>query len=174
MSRFRTIARDLGNLVEAKNAAYGDSLSTAGDALRLLYPHGIPPAKMSDALIVGRVWDKLMRVATDRDAFGESPWVDIAGYAILAIEMHGGKVDSRIQKAVPARRMHQSSQAQSGQVLLRRLPHERLPRDERPEAASVSELRLQAPKTGPSGRVVKGRVTKSKVDRFNSGKKLWH
>lgn len=91
MKRFRAITQQLGDLVEQKNAAYGDSIATAGAALRLLYPHGIAPEQMDDALLVGRIWDKLKRVATDRDALGESPYVDIAGYAILGIEMHTKK-----------------------------------------------------------------------------------
>ena len=32
---------------------------------------------------VVRVLDKLFRIATDRDALGESPWRDIAGYGLL-------------------------------------------------------------------------------------------
>lgn len=39
--------------------------------------------QMDDALCVVRILDKLFRIATDRDALGESPYVDIAGYALL-------------------------------------------------------------------------------------------
>ncbi|WP_375746482.1 hypothetical protein NR800_18210 [Corallococcus interemptor] len=77
---------EVGSLVTAKQAAYGDAFGKAGEVLRVLYPNGIPPEKMDDALAVVRVLDKLFRVATDRDALGESPWRDIAGYALLAME----------------------------------------------------------------------------------------
>ena len=53
--------------------------------IRALYPDGIPSDKLDDALAVIRVVDKLFRIATDRDAMGESPWRDIAGYALLAV-----------------------------------------------------------------------------------------
>lgn len=77
-------------MVEQKQLAYGDSFGNAGDVLRKLYPDGIPPEKMDDSLVVVRVIDKLFRIATDRDALGESPWRDIAGYALLAV----GKADN--------------------------------------------------------------------------------
>ena len=80
---FTEIGSDIGGLVEKKNAAYGDSFAKSGEFLRLLYPTGIKPEQYGDALAVVRVFDKLMRIATAKDAFGESPWRDIAGYGIL-------------------------------------------------------------------------------------------
>lgn len=81
--RFVALAREVGQLVEEKQAAYGDSFGKAGAVMRILYPEGIAPEQMDDALAVVRVVDKLFRVATDRDALGESPWRDIAGYGLL-------------------------------------------------------------------------------------------
>ena len=80
---FTEIGTELGKLVAEKNAAYGDSFAKSGEFLRLLYPTGIKPEQYGDALAVVRVFDKLMRIATAKDAFGESPWRDIAGYGIL-------------------------------------------------------------------------------------------
>jgi hypothetical protein len=88
-SRYQRIAREIGNLVTEKQAAYGDSFGKSGDVMRTLYPNGIPPERLGDALVVVRVLDKLFRIATDRDAFGESPWRDIAGYALLAVGRAG-------------------------------------------------------------------------------------
>ena len=73
----------IGKLVASKNAAYGNSFGTAGEALRLLYPKGIQPEQYDDMLALVRIWDKMKRIATHKDAFGESPFVDIAGYGIL-------------------------------------------------------------------------------------------
>ena len=81
--RYEAAGRALGALVDAKQAAYGDSFTKAGDVLRILYPSGIRPEQYRDALAVVRVIDKLFRIATDRDALGESPWRDIAGYGLL-------------------------------------------------------------------------------------------
>lgn len=80
------LGRSIGELVEAKQAAYGDSFGRSGAVMRALYPAGIPPEKLDDALAVVRVLDKLFRIATARDALGESPWRDIAGYALLAVK----------------------------------------------------------------------------------------
>jgi hypothetical protein len=88
MSRFLSIAQKIGEIVEQKNAAYGSSFEKAGSALRLLYPDGIAPDQMDDALLIARIWDKLQRIATDRDALGESPYGDITGYGILGVAMH--------------------------------------------------------------------------------------
>lgn len=82
----QSIALEIAATVEKKQAAYGDAFGKSGEVLRIFYPDGIPPEKMGDALTVVRVVDKLFRVATDRDALGESPWRDIAGYALLAIQ----------------------------------------------------------------------------------------
>ena len=77
-------AKSIGSLLEEKNRAYGNSVSVATKAMAILYPDGIPPEKMDDALVVVRVFDKLCRIARgNKKAFGESPWKDIAGYAIL-------------------------------------------------------------------------------------------
>lgn len=81
---YQRLGAEIGELVERKQAAYGNSFGRSGEVMRALYPAGIPPEKMDDALAVVRVVDKLFRIATDRDALGESPWRDIAGYALLA------------------------------------------------------------------------------------------
>lgn len=81
--KYRDIGQAIGALVDEKQRAYGDSFGKSGAVMKILYPDGIPLEKIDDALAVVRVVDKLFRIATDRDAFGESPWRDIAGYAIL-------------------------------------------------------------------------------------------
>lgn len=82
---FAALGAEIGRLVETKQRAYGSSFSKAGRVLLELYPSGIPPEKLPDALTIVRVVDKLFRIATDRDALGESPWRDIAGYALLSV-----------------------------------------------------------------------------------------
>lgn len=82
---YTEIGAEIGNLVIQKNAAYGNSFGKSGDIMRILYPNGVPPEKLDDALTIVRIVDKLFRIATDRDALGESPWQDIAGYAILSV-----------------------------------------------------------------------------------------
>lgn len=85
MNEYHEAGMEVGDLVEKKQAAYGDAFGKAGSVLRILYPNGIAPEQMDDALTVVRVVDKLFRISTDRDALGESPWQDIAGYALLAV-----------------------------------------------------------------------------------------
>lgn len=82
---YSDLGKSIGELVEKKQAAYGDSFGKSGEVMRILYPDGIPPGKLDDALTVIRVLDKLFRIATDRDALGESPWRDVAGYALLSV-----------------------------------------------------------------------------------------
>lgn len=78
-------AAEVASLVEQKQAAYGDAFGRAGDILRILYPRGIKPEQYDDLLAVTRVIDKLFRIATDKDAFGESPWGDVTGYSLLSL-----------------------------------------------------------------------------------------
>jgi hypothetical protein len=82
---YSSLASEIGELVATKQAAYGDSFGKAGRVLAEFYPNGIAVEQLADALTVVRVVDKLFRVATDRDALGESPWRDIAGYALLSV-----------------------------------------------------------------------------------------
>ena len=80
---YEQTAEEIGKLVSEKNTAYGSSFAESHKILEVLYPNGIAPHQFTDALGIIRVIDKLFRIATKKDAFGESPWRDIAGYGIL-------------------------------------------------------------------------------------------
>jgi hypothetical protein len=82
---------EIGALVEEKNAAYGSSFEKCGEFLRLLYPDGLKPEQYKDALALVRIFDKQMRIATAKDALGENPYKDIAGYGILMSAAEEGK-----------------------------------------------------------------------------------
>ena len=81
---YEQIGKQIGALVDEKNKVYGDSFHESGKIIEILYPYGIQVNQYKDFLTVIRVVDKLFRIATARDAFGESPWKDVAGYALLA------------------------------------------------------------------------------------------
>lgn len=91
MKTFVEIATEIGELVTEKNLAYGSSFARAGEFLALLYPAGLRPEQYGDALLLVRMFDKMMRIATDRDALGESPFLDLSGYGILGAHMHQQK-----------------------------------------------------------------------------------
>jgi len=82
---FQQVAAEIGELVSEKNKAYGNSFGQAQEILEVLYPNGIEKDQYTDMLAIVRVIDKLFRIANKKDAFGESPWRDICGYAILGI-----------------------------------------------------------------------------------------
>lgn len=82
-SIYETLTANLGRMLTEKQAAYGCAFDKAGAVLAILYPHGIPPAKLTDALAVVRIVDKLFRVAAGVPA-GEDPFGDISGYGVLA------------------------------------------------------------------------------------------
>jgi hypothetical protein len=85
MNNFEQIGSEIGKLVAEKNIAYGDSFSQSCKILEVLYPNGVKPEQYRDLLTITRVIDKLFRIATRKDYLGESPWMDIAGYAVLSI-----------------------------------------------------------------------------------------
>lgn len=91
MMDYRTIACELGELVTQKDRAYGSSVASAGQVLAIYYPHGVRPEQYGDMLLMARVLDKLSRIATDRDALGESPWRDIAGYGLIGAALAEGR-----------------------------------------------------------------------------------
>lgn len=90
-SLYHETAREMADLVVSKQKAYGDSFGKSGYILKQLYPDGIKPEQLEDALTITRIIDKLFRIATKKDAFGESPWRDIMGYALLASTKDGIK-----------------------------------------------------------------------------------
>jgi len=86
---FKAMGAEVGELVASKQVAYGDSAGKSGAILAALYPDGIPPHAYDTALLVVRVLDKLCRLAQrgadGLDRGGESPWRDVAGYALLGL-----------------------------------------------------------------------------------------
>jgi hypothetical protein len=82
---FEAAGRQLGLLVKDKNQAYGDSFTGSERMLRILYPDGIEPEQYGDVLPIVRIIDKLKRLATRKNAFGESPYQDIAGYGLRGL-----------------------------------------------------------------------------------------
>jgi hypothetical protein len=92
---YKKIGLEVGKLVQEKNQAYGDSFGRACDILEVLYPEGIKPEHYRDALAITRVIDKLFRLANKKDAFGESPWKDICGYALLGMANDEVESESR-------------------------------------------------------------------------------
>lgn len=77
-------AAKLGRLVQEKQAAYGDSFGKSEQIFKILYPNGVKPENYKDFLTLVRMVDKMFRIATKKDAFGENPFMDIQGYALLA------------------------------------------------------------------------------------------
>ena len=76
----------MADLVHKKNIAYGDASGKTQAILKTLFPDGVPVESYKDMLLMIRCFDKFSRIATNNDEFGESPWKDIMGYAMLAIE----------------------------------------------------------------------------------------
>jgi len=83
MNKHEEIGREIGALVDKKNRAYGKSFEKTENILKALYPAGIRPDQYGDLLGMVRILDKMFRIATARDAFGENPWQNITGYGIL-------------------------------------------------------------------------------------------
>lgn len=75
---------EIARVVDRTNRAYGNSTEKSAQILGILYPDGVQPEQLHDFRCMMSILDKLSRIATDKDAFGESPWRDVAGYALLA------------------------------------------------------------------------------------------
>lgn len=89
MPTYEQIGQTIGKLVAKKNAAYGDSHAVSGRVLAMMIEdlnHEQLHNAIPDILTVVRILDKLMRILHEPEAFGESPWEDIAGYAILKVK----------------------------------------------------------------------------------------
>lgn len=88
MNEYEQLGTEIGQLVATKDAAYGKAFDRAGAIVKLLYPNGVTLDQYDDFLAVTRIVDKLFRIANQKDAFGESPFMDIAGYGLLGYKRH--------------------------------------------------------------------------------------
>ena len=91
---FEQLGASVGNLVQEKQKAYGDSFGRSGECLRQMLPDGIEPEQHDDLLTIARILDKLFRIANNKDAFNENPYQDIVGYGLLGMKRHAEHNDS--------------------------------------------------------------------------------
>ncbi len=49
---YKGVALDIAELVTEKQKSYGDSFGKSGEILRILYPNGIAPEQLADALTI--------------------------------------------------------------------------------------------------------------------------
>lgn len=96
MRNYSGIGKQIGELVEEKQRAYGDAFNKSEMILKVLFPDGVKPDQYRDLLTITRMIDKLFRIANDKNAFGESPYRDIAGYAILGVEADESAQEMRL------------------------------------------------------------------------------
>jgi hypothetical protein len=86
---YETIAKNIGLLLNQKQAAYGDAHGKMAKVFEVLYPEGIQSHQYQDVLTLVRILDKVFRIANlpedGKDIMNEDPWKDIAGYAILSL-----------------------------------------------------------------------------------------
>ena len=67
---FEEIGELVGKLVSIKNEKYGNSFHDSAYFLELLYPNGVDVDQYTDMLTLVRMFDKMKRIATDKDALG--------------------------------------------------------------------------------------------------------
>lgn|SRR3990167_3222687 len=92
-------ARFLGPFLVKKDLAYGDATRKIIRCLKEYYPDGIPHDQIHNIYFMIQINNKFCRIATDNDPFGENPWLDIAGYSLLAYaKCKLEKNDKRIRK----------------------------------------------------------------------------
>lgn len=89
---YEVFGQTVGRLVDEKQRAHGQAFQKIGQITKILYPSGVPVEKLDHFALIVRVLDKLCRIADgNKEAFGESPWRDVAGYGLLGyVESEGG------------------------------------------------------------------------------------
>ena len=86
MNNLSSIAFRLGEILDLKNHAYGDSAAKTGKIVEVLWPNGVPPEQYENFLLIVRILDKVSRISTGV-LTDEDPWMDIAGYGVLGVRM---------------------------------------------------------------------------------------
>lgn len=81
---YEELGRQTGELVDKKQAGYGNAVDIVPKIMQILCPNGIPPEKYEDAELIMRILEKFVRILNgDPRSFGENPWDDAAGYCII-------------------------------------------------------------------------------------------
>lgn len=102
--RYEALGSEIGALVDEKQRAYGDSFGKMKEIIRAFlqdyYDHDyngytyLPRKLIEEHLpVLIRMWDKQNRIVANPngDRMDESPYRDIAGYALLAVAREEGK-----------------------------------------------------------------------------------
>ena len=83
MANYEERGREIGRVVDEKNAAYGNSFHEAHRILEVFWPEGIPVEAYPLVMAFTRIVDKMFRLVHQPEAFGENPANDLAGYCLL-------------------------------------------------------------------------------------------
>jgi hypothetical protein len=85
----KQITEELTTVVLEKDKMYGSAIEKGTTIFKTLYPDGIKVEQYQDALLLVRTIDKVCKIANrtreNREKEDETPWLDVAGYAIRAI-----------------------------------------------------------------------------------------
>jgi hypothetical protein len=94
---FEQMGKDLGSLVDLKQAAYGDSVSSSYEVMQAFMKrykteegmYLIPEELLKHIMLMVRIIDKQNRIFTNpvQDLMDESPYYDLAGYGLLGNNM---------------------------------------------------------------------------------------
>lgn len=92
-SDFVGVAKEIGELLVIKDAAYGSAFEKTKEIFKILFPAGLPMGAYDDALTIMRILDKICRLGVlctnpeenKTSERTEDAWKDIAGYAIKAL-----------------------------------------------------------------------------------------
>lgn len=96
-NNIQEMAEKIGRITAEKNIAYGSAFAESGKILEILFPNGVKPEQYQDLLLVTRILDKLFRIANDRDALNEDPYMDISGYGLLGAVSVGSKQQKKAE-----------------------------------------------------------------------------
>jgi len=86
-NKYLPLAEEIAELVNEKDKAYGSAFELSGKIVAIMYPNGVMPEQYNNLLVIVRMIDKLIRKANSNgpDSMGEDPFLDILGYALLAV-----------------------------------------------------------------------------------------
>ncbi len=80
-SKHQIIALEICDFVDQQHLR--EASTRAGHIMGILYPNGIPPGQLCDALGVLRVLDQLARIAARTHQGTDSPWRRVAAQGLL-------------------------------------------------------------------------------------------
>ncbi len=84
---FKRVSEEIVSSIQSQNSETGNCFVKTPNVLRALFPNGIPAGREAEAMALGRIIDKMFRIANNSDnTKAGNLWCELSAYALNAVK----------------------------------------------------------------------------------------